>query len=64
MGYLISGGFLKGYRTYVIGGLLALTALAQFAVGDIDLQHLLGQLPEVLTGLGLMALRAGVEAKP
>ena len=57
---LISGGFLSGYRTYILGGLLAVTALGQWAVGDLSTQQLFDQLPHVLEGLGLMALRKGV----
>lgn len=57
---LLTGGFLAGYRTYLLGGLLVLQALINFAVGDIGLTELATQLPEILGGLGLMALRAGV----
>lgn len=57
--YLLSGGFLKGKRTYILGGLLALQAIAAWAVGDMSLAELATKLPEILTGLGLMALRAG-----
>lgn len=59
MGFL-SGGFLSGYRTYILGGLLAIQAIAQFAVGDLSLSDLLTKAPEILMGLGLMTLRAGV----
>jgi len=55
---ILSGGFLRGKRTYILGGLLALQALASWAVGDMTLAQLLEQLPEILGGLGLMALRA------
>ena len=57
----LSGGFLRGYRTYILGGLLALQAIANFAVGDITLTELSAELPDILAGLGLMALRAGVK---
>ena len=56
----LAGGFLRGYRTYILGGLLALQALIGFAVGDISLSELLNKLPQALAGLGLMSLRAGV----
>lgn len=56
----LAGGFFRGYRTYILGGLLALQAIASFAVGDTSLSELLNQLPQVLAGLGLMSLRAGI----
>ena len=56
----ITGGFLSGYRTYLLGFLIAAQAIIAFAVGDIGLSELLQQLPEILGGLGLMALRAGI----
>lgn len=58
MGYLLSGGFAAGYRTYILGAMIALQAVASYAVGDTNLTALLGQLPEILGGLGLMSLRA------
>jgi hypothetical protein len=36
-----SGGFLKGYRTYISAGVLVIGALAAYAVGDADLSHTL-----------------------
>ena len=59
----ISGGFLKVKRTYLLGALMALQAVISWAVGDLSLTELLAQIPEILTGLGLMALRAGMEPK-
>jgi hypothetical protein len=59
--YIFSGGFLAGSRTYILGGLLTVQAVASWAVGDITLVALVDQLPEILGGLGLMALRAGVD---
>jgi len=56
----ISGGFLRGKRTYILGALIALQAVAQWAVGDIGIVELGQQLPEILAGLGLMSLRASV----
>ena len=57
---ILTGGFLAGYRTYLIGGLLALQAVVQWAAGDLTLVQLIGQAPEILGGLGLMSLRASV----
>lgn len=59
--YILSGGFLAGKRTYILGGLLALQAVAGWAVGDLTLVQLIDQLPEILGGLGLMTLRAAKE---
>lgn len=56
----LTGGFLSGYRTYILGGLLAIQAVAQFAIGDLTLTDFISKLPEILMGLGLMTLRAGV----
>jgi hypothetical protein len=60
---LLTGGFLAGYRTYVLGLLVAAQAVASWALGDQTLPQLLEQLPEILGGLGLMSLRAAVPAK-
>ena len=57
---LFKGGFLSGYKTYILGGLMALQAFASWAVGDTSLQEFLAELPEILGGLGLITLRAGV----
>jgi hypothetical protein len=58
---LLTGGFLKGYRTYLLGFALALTGLAQYLAGDLSLAGLLDKLPEILGGLGLASLRSGVQ---
>jgi len=57
---ILTGGFLKGKRTYILGALLALQAIASWAVGDMSLTELMAQAPEILGGLGLMALRDAV----
>lgn len=56
----LSGGFLRGYRTYLFGLLAALTVLVQWATGDLSTAELARLLPEVFGGFGLMALRAAV----
>jgi hypothetical protein len=61
LAWLISGGFAKGYRTQVLGVTTALSAVALWAVGDMSLANLLGNLPIALGGLGLAALRAKVD---
>ena len=59
--YILTGGFLAGKRTYVIGAALVIQAVASWAVGDLSLAGLAEQLEDILTGLGLMTLRAGVK---
>lgn len=61
---ILTGGFARGYRTYILGAIIALQAIAQWAVGDATLIELLNRLPEILGGLGLMTLRAGMADKP
>lgn len=60
MKHILTGGFLAGFRTYLLGALVALQAVISWAVGDLSLAELIEQLPEILGGLGLMSLRAGV----
>jgi hypothetical protein len=50
LAWLISGGFAKGYRTQVLGVTTALSAVALWAVGDMSLANLLGNLPIALGG--------------
>jgi|APSaa5957512622_1039677.scaffolds.fasta_scaffold456967_2 hypothetical protein len=57
---LITGGFLSGYRTYLLGFVMAAQAFVGWAIGDMALVELVGILPELLAGLGLMSLRASV----
>lgn len=35
--YILTGGWLKGYRTYVLGGVALVAAIANYVVGDGDL---------------------------
>ena len=44
-----------------LGALVALQAVASWAVGDTSLQELWSQVPQILAGLGLITLRAGVK---
>ena len=60
---MFKGGFLSGKKTYFVGGLMVLTAFVNWAVtGETDLTGFIQVLtsPEVLNGLGLASLRAGV----
>jgi len=61
---LLSGGFLRGKRTYLLGGLMAVQAIVLWLVGDSSLVELITKLPEILGGLGLMTLRAAVPLSP
>lgn len=61
---LLTGGFLRGKRTYILGFIMALQAIAGWALGDTTLAQLIDQLPEILGGLGLMTLRAGMPKEP
>jgi len=56
IGWLITGGFAKGYRTQILGLVTALSALASWAVGDATLIDLLARAPVIFGGLGLAAL--------
>jgi hypothetical protein len=61
LGYLLSGGFAKGYRTQILGLGAALSVVAMWAVGDMSLTDLIAKLPALLGGLGLAALGAKVD---
>lgn len=55
LGYLMSGGFLAGYRTYIGAGLTVLSAVAGYAMGETNLVQ---TIEVVGAGLGLAGLRA------
>ena len=57
MAWLLTGGFAKGYRTYIMAGIGVLTALAAYATGDADLTHTVNN---IAMALGLGTLRASV----
>jgi len=63
--YLLTGGFLQGYRTYVVAIITLLWAVSDYALGNIGLIELIesDRMYHALTGLGLMTLRAGVDSK-
>lgn len=61
LGYILSGGFAKGYRTQILGVGAALSVVAMWAVGDMSLTDLIAKLPALLGGLGLAALGAKVD---
>lgn len=51
---LLSGGFLDGYKTYILAAAFVVTAFADFAVGDLGLTEFL---LAVFGGSGIGALR-------
>lgn len=55
LAYILTGGFAKGYRTYILAGIAFATVVAQFSVGDINLTDALQQ---AALALGLGTLRA------
>jgi hypothetical protein len=57
---LFTAAPLKNYRTQVLGGVVFLTALANWMVGDMSFVDLVQNLPAMVGGLGLSALGAKV----
>jgi hypothetical protein len=57
---LLTGGFLAGYRTYILGAIAALSALASWTVGDVATGDMLKAVAEACLGIGLMTLRLGM----
>lgn len=57
---IISGGFLRGHRTYVLSITGILTAIGAWLVGDIDI---FGCLQTVFTMGGIFFLRKSKENK-
>lgn len=54
---ILTGGFAKGYRTYILVALAVATLGVQYAVGDIDLVTLISN---AATALGVGTLRSAV----
>lgn len=52
-------GFLSGYKTYIVAGLMVLIGVVEGLTGG-GWGGVMDQLPIILNGLGLGALRAGV----
>ena len=55
---IATGGFLKGKRTYVMGAVAVVAAIASYCVGDASLQETLQKVWEAALALGLITLRA------
>lgn len=51
--------FLSGYKTYITGASLILTAIAGYASGTIGLEAMVAG---IFNGIGMMTLRAGIKA--
>jgi hypothetical protein len=60
LSHVLTGGFLKNYRTYLLGFLVAATGVIKYLTGDESLSQLVNDLPAILGGLGLVTLRAGL----
>lgn len=60
MSKFIKGGFLSGYRTYIMSGIGILSALAAYLVGDTDI---FTTLQAVFTLGGIYFLRKSRETK-
>lgn len=62
LGFFVRGGFLSGYRTYLVGAGLALQAFISWAVdGETTAYDFGHELPEILGGAGLITLRAAAD---
>jgi hypothetical protein len=57
---LLTGGFLVGYRTYILGAVAALSAIASWTVGDVATGDMLKAVAEACLGIGLVTLRLGI----
>ena len=57
MTYILTGGFLKGYRTYVISGIGVLTAVAAYSTGDANL---VDTIKAVTLSMSAMTIRASI----
>lgn len=58
---LLALNFLRGKRTYLLGGLSAMTALILWLAGDLPADQAIQQ---IIEGLSFMALRAGIVGTP
>lgn len=52
--YLLSGGFLAGYRTYILATLGVLTSIAHYITGDASLTTTIQSVFGILASLGLV----------
>lgn len=54
---IAEGGFLSGYKSYIIAGTAIIGAIGAYAVGELSLMQMLGS---ITAALGLSALRDGI----
>lgn len=57
--YIVTGGFLKGYRTYIMAAVALGGVVAKYMVGDVDLMT---AVPLAAVALGLGSLAAKVDS--
>lgn len=57
--WLLTGGFLKGYRTYVLAGVGVVTVVVGWAVGDISTHD---AIREAALSLSAATVRAGLNS--
>jgi hypothetical protein len=57
--YIFAGGFLAGYRTYILSAVAVVTVASQYVLGDIGLATFIEQ---AALALGLSTVRAGAAA--
>lgn len=60
MGYILTGGFAAGYRTYILAALGVITAAAGWAVGDQTTAEAIRSVWEILLSGSVAAVRAAV----
>lgn len=60
MSSIAAGGFLKGYRTYILSILAIASLLVSYLVGDADLATTLKNLWPIFTSLSIMSARAAI----
>jgi hypothetical protein len=58
--WLLTGGFAKGYRTYVLAGLAAVTVVANWSLGDQTTNDSVQALWQLLMSLSFGAARAAL----
>ena len=54
--------WMKGKRTYILGAIMFVQALVSFLVGEISMVEFFAEVPELVGGLGLISLRAGISS--
>lgn len=57
---ILLGGFMKGYRTQVLGVSAFVSFIVSYLVGDMTLTDLIKHVPDMLIALGITALGAKV----